>query len=49
MAGRGSLHEPQGRRRVPPGLDQQIQDLALTIDRSPQIHALALDRDHHFV
>ena len=31
------------------GLDQQIQDFALTIDGPPQVHALALDRDHHLV
>src|SRR5829696_1512258 len=42
-------HEPQGRRRVALGLDQQIQHLALTVDSTPQVHARALDRDHHFV
>src|SRR5829696_5217288 len=42
-------HEPQGGCRVPPGLDQQVQDLTLAVDGSPQVYALALDRDHHLV
>ena len=29
-------HEPQGSLRVPPGLDQQVQDIALTVNGPPQ-------------
>ena len=36
-------HEPQGRCRIALGLGQQVQDLALTIDSPPQVHAPALD------
>src|SRR5215208_4432873 len=42
-------HEPQGSLGVALGLDQQVQDLALAVDGSPQVRALALDRDHHLV
>ncbi len=49
MTGRGSLHEPKGSLGVALGLDQQVQHLTFAVDGSPQIHALALDRDHHFV
>jgi hypothetical protein len=42
-------YDPQGRCRVPLGLDQQIQPLALTVDSSPQVHAPALERDHPLV
>jgi len=41
--------ELQGYRLISPGLHQQIEYLALTIDRSPEIHASTLDRDDHLV
>jgi len=34
---------------VSPGLNQDIQDFSLTIDSTPQIHALAIDCDKHLV
>jgi hypothetical protein len=40
-------HEPKGRRCVALGLDQHVQDLTLTVDSPPEVHALALDGDYH--
>ncbi len=34
---------------VAPGLDQEIQDLALSIDRTPGIHPPATDRHKHLI
>jgi hypothetical protein len=36
-------HEPQGSCLVAPRLDQQIEDLAFAVNRSPQVHTPALD------
>jgi len=36
-------------RPVPSALNQDLEDLALMIDRAPQIHMLAGDPDDHFV
>jgi len=42
-------HELDGRRPVSTTLDQNLEDLALVVNRTPQIHALARDPDDHFV
>ena len=42
-------HEPQSSDLVPFRLDQQVQDLAFTIDRSPQPEPSSTDRDEDFV
>ena len=42
-------HQPERRPAAAPPLDQQIEDLALVIDRPPQVHPLAGDPHHHFV
>src|SRR6266481_8904095 len=42
-------HELDGRRPVSTTLDQDLEDLALVVNRTPQIHALARDPDDHFV
>src|SRR5829696_2484521 len=36
-----------GRPRVAAALDQHIKHIPMLIDRSPEIHAAALDGDHH--
>src|SRR3954452_20181359 len=42
-------HEPDGCGSVPARLHEGVQDLALTIDGSPQPQAFAPDHDSHFV
>src|ERR1700732_5511514 len=42
-------HQLDGRRSVSTALDQDLEDLALVVDGTPQIHALARDPDDHFV
>src|ERR1700730_913173 len=42
-------HQLAGRRPVSTALDQDLEDLALVVDGTPQIHALARDPDDHFV
>src|ERR1700738_3161732 len=42
-------HQLDGRRPVSTALDQDLEDLALVVDGTPQIHALARDPDDHFV
>jgi hypothetical protein len=42
-------HQLDGRRPVATTLDQDLEDLALVIDGTTQIHLLARDPDDHFV
>src|SRR6201981_3112528 len=42
-------HQLDGRRAVSTTLDQDLEDLALVVDGTPQIHLLARDPDDHFV
>jgi hypothetical protein len=42
-------HQLGGRRPVATALDQDLEDLALVVDGTPQIHLLARDPDDHFV
>src|ERR1700732_3807061 len=42
-------HQLDGRRPVSTALDQDLEDLALVVDGTPQIHVLARDPDDHFV
>src|SRR5882672_8594429 len=42
-------HQLDGRRPVSTTLDQDLEDLALVVDGTPQIHVLARDPDDHFV
>src|SRR5260370_35498259 len=42
-------HQPDGCALVPSALNQDLEDLALMIDRAPQIHMLAGDANHHLV
>src|SRR5215470_5454385 len=42
-------HQPQRRPRVASTLDQHVENLALVIDGTPQIHPLAGDEYHHLV
>jgi hypothetical protein len=42
-------HELQGRGLVSPWLHKDVEDLALTIDGSPEMYSSALDRDHHLI
>src|SRR6266404_2650340 len=42
-------HQLDGRRAVSTTLDQDLEDLALVVDGTPQIHALARDPDDHFI
>ena len=42
-------HEPQGGALIAPALNQYVEDLALVIDGTPQIHPLAGDPHHHLV
>ena len=41
-------HQLDGRRPVSTTLDQDLKDLALVVDGTPQIHVLACDPDDHF-
>src|SRR5713101_6460080 len=42
-------HELDGCALVPAALNQDFENLALMIDRAPQVHMLAGDPDDHFV
>src|SRR5215213_1976728 len=42
-------HEFQGRRRVAPRLDQQVQHLAFAVHRSPQIHLFPTHTNEHLI
>ena len=42
-------HQPDGCALVPSALNQDLEDLALMIDRAPQIHMPAGDAGDHFV
>ena len=42
-------HQPQRRPSVAPTMDQHIEDLALVIDGTPQIHPLAGDANDHLI
>ena len=42
-------HQPQGRPSVASALNQHIENRALVIDGTPQIHSLAGDPHHHLV
>src|SRR6202022_3102217 len=42
-------HQPQCRPAVAAALHQHVQDLALVVDGTPEIHPLAGDADHHFI
>ena len=42
-------HQPQRCALVAPGLNQHVEDFALVIYRSPQIHSPAGDPNHHLV
>jgi hypothetical protein len=42
-------HQLDGRRPVATTLDEDLEDLALVVDSTPQIHVLACDPDNHFV
>jgi len=42
-------HQLDGRSPVSTTLDHDLEDLALVVDRTPQIHVLARDPDDHFV
>src|SRR5258708_6582568 len=42
-------HQLDGRRPVSTTLDQDLEDLTLVVDGTPQIHVLARDPDDHFV
>src|SRR5271166_2323510 len=42
-------HQPQRRPGVASALDQHVEDLALVVDGTPQIHPLADDPNHHLV
>ena len=42
-------HQPQRRPSVASALDQHVEDLALVIDGTPQIHSPAGDPHHHLI
>ena len=42
-------HQPYGRPFIPARLDQQIEDFALLIDGTPEVHAPAGDPHDHLV
>jgi hypothetical protein len=42
-------HWPQRRTTIAPALNQHVEDLALVVDGTPQIHPLAGDPHHHLV
>src|SRR5437660_11374461 len=42
-------HQLDGCALVPSALNQDLEDLALMVDRAPQIHMLAGDLHYHFV
>src|SRR6201993_3957288 len=42
-------HQPQRRPAVAATLDQHVEDLALVVDGTPQVHPLAGDPNNHLV
>ncbi len=42
-------HQPERCALVPPALNQHIEDLALVVDSTPQVHVLTRDPDDHLV
>ena len=42
-------HQLAGGSRVPPGLHQHLEHLALGIDSPPEVHLIAADPDEHLV
>ena len=42
-------HQPQRRPGVAPALNQHVEDLALVVDGTPEVHPLAGDPHHHLV
>jgi hypothetical protein len=44
-----SAHQLESRLLVSSGLHEDIENLTLAVDRPPQIHALAVDRDEDFI
>ena len=42
-------HQPECRVLVAAALHQHIENLALVIDRAPQVHPLAGDANHHLI
>ena len=42
-------HQPQRRPTIAPALNQHVEDLALVVDGTPQIHSLARDPYYHLV
>ena len=43
------MEEPLGRRRIAPALDQDVEDISVLVDRTPQIVLLAANADEHLV
>ena len=41
--------QPQRRPTIGPALDQHVEDLALVVDGSPEVHPLASNPDYHLV
>jgi hypothetical protein len=42
-------HQPQRRPAIAPALDQHVQDLALVLDGTPEVHPLAGNPHRHLV
>ena len=42
-------HQPKCRPGVAPALNQHVEDLALVVDGTPEVHSLAGNPDHHLV
>jgi len=42
-------HQSQGGPAVAPALNQHVEDLALVVESTPEVHPLAGDPDHHLV
>jgi len=42
-------HQLQRRPSISSALDQHVEDLALVVDGTPEVHTLARDPDHHLV
>jgi hypothetical protein len=43
------VEEPLGHRRIAPGLDQDVEDVSVLVDRTPKIVLLAANADEHLV
>ena len=42
-------HQPHRGLRIPPPLDQHVQDFAFLVDGAPEPKTLATNADHHLV